>query len=162
MDSKANTAILADFGLGALPLLTLVPCRICSSTLWAKHFHLRTLDLQEFVVWEVETVPLDTPVLFFECMVEACLPSTSKQEEPEDIIMVCVCVACWLLFSAPKKYGGIEEYGFNLPDHKLLQVHGTEMEVFGPEGRAADTTGYEREEGQGNEAKIDEDRRDGL
>ena len=63
---------------------------------------------------------------------------------------------------APKKYGGIEEYGFNLPGNKFLQVQGTEMEVFGPEGRAADTTGYESEEGQGTEAEIDEDRRVGL
>ena len=63
---------------------------------------------------------------------------------------------------APKKYGGIEEYGFELPDHKFLQVQGTEMEVFGPEGRAADATGYESEEGQNTETEIDEDRRVGL
>ena len=37
--------------------------------------------------------------------------------------------------------------GFNLPDKKFLDVAGTEKEVFGPEGRAADTTGYESEEG---------------
>ena len=28
---------------------------------------------------------------FFEGIVEVCLPSTSKQEEPADMFMVCVC-----------------------------------------------------------------------
>ena len=46
---------------------------------------------------------VSSSLLFFEGIVKDCLPSTSKQEEPADICMMCVCVwlACFssLVFS---------------------------------------------------------------
>ena len=35
-----------------------------------------------------------------------------------------------------------EEYTFNIPDKKFIEVEGTEMQIFGPEGKAADLQGY--------------------
>ena len=40
-----------------------------------------------------------------------------------------------------------EEYTFNIPDKKFREVEGTEMRIFGPDGKAADAQGYESDDG---------------
>ena len=60
---------------------------------------------------------------------------------------------------APDVKKQLEEYTFNFPAETFLDGEGTEKQVFGPGGRAADATGYESEDGPNTENEIDEDRR---
>ena len=48
---------------------------------------------------------------------------------------------------------------FNIPDKKFLDVEGTEFQVFGQEGKAADVQGYESDDGPSSGDEVDEDSR---
>ena len=51
-----------------------------------------------------------------------------------------------------------EEYTFNIPDKKFREAEGTEMRIFGPEGKAADDQGYESDDGPSSGDEVDEGR----
>ena len=51
-----------------------------------------------------------------------------------------------------------EEYTFNIPGKKFREVEGTEMRIFGPEGKAADVQGYESDDGPSSGDEVDEGR----
>ena len=51
----------------------------------------------------------------------------------------------------------VTQYTFNIPDKKFIEVEGTEMQIFGPEGKAADVQGYESDDGPSSGGEVDED-----